>query len=298
MNSTAGYSVAVKKPGPETVPSIDYFRLLMLLPILIMAALTVYGLAQEVWAQEAASYGPLVAVTCGAMLLLRLRERLQGRPSGWLALLLAMVSAMLFALGYSMQILLFQVIAVVIGLAAWILGSYGGNTLLRCLLPLLLLLFVAPLPAGLVAALTMPMKILISYLTEELLFVLGYPIARDGVMLQIGQYQLLVADACAGLQTLFSLEALGLLYVNIVSSTSFMRNLLMSVLIVPVSIIANLLRVIALVLITYYWGDAAGQGFLHDFAGIFLFVVALLLIIFVDYLVRKFAVKDKRRVVA
>lgn len=298
MNASAGYSVAAKKPEPGAVPSVDYFRLLMLLPILAMAALTVYGLAQEVWAQEAASYGPLVAVTCGAMLLLRLREGVQGRPNWWLALFLAMTSALLFALGYSMQILLFQVIAVVLGLAAWIIGSYGSKALLRCLLPLLLLLFVAPLPAGLVAALTMPMKILISYLTEELLFILGYPIARDGVMLQIGQYQLLVADACAGLQTLFSLEALGLLYVNIVSSTSLMRNLLMSVLIVPVSIIANLLRVIALVLITYYWGDAAGQGFLHDFAGMFLFIVALLLIIFVDYLVRKFAVKDKRRVAA
>jgi hypothetical protein len=44
----------------------------------------------------------------------------------------------------------------------------------------------------------------------------GYPVSRSGVILQVGQYQLLVGDACAGLQTLFVLEAMGLLYLNLV----------------------------------------------------------------------------------
>ena len=94
-------------------------------------------------------------------------------------------------------------------------------------------------------------------------------------MLQIGQYQLLVADACAGLQTLLTLEALGLFYLNVVRHTSAVRNVALALLIVPISFSANVIRVIALTLVTYYFGDAAGQGFLHGFAGMVLFLTAL-----------------------
>ena len=77
---------------------------------------------------------------------------------------------------------------------------------------LFFMLFMIPLPGFIVDALTQPMKMAVSWAAENILFAVGYPIARSGVILQIGQYQLLVADACAGLHTLFTLEALGLLY--------------------------------------------------------------------------------------
>jgi exosortase len=135
------------------------------------------------------------------------------------------------------------------------------------------------------------MKMAVSYATEHLLYWVGYPIARTGVILQIGQYQLMVADACAGLQTLLTLESLGLFYLNVVRHTSPVRNVVLALLIIPISFTANVIRVIALTLITYYFGDAAGQGFLHGFAGMVLFVSALLLIISVDsvlqYLVKQ-----------
>ena len=101
-------------------------------------------------------------------------------------------------------------------------------------------------------------------------------------MLQIGQYQLLVADACAGLQTLLTLEALGLFYLNLMRHPSAFRNIGLAILIIPISFAANVIRVITLTLITYYFGDAAGQGFLHGFAGMVLFVTALVLILAVD----------------
>jgi exosortase B len=126
------------------------------------------------------------------------------------------------------------------------------------------------------------MKMAVSYMAENILFSVGYPIARSGVILQIGQYKLLVADACAGLHTLFTLEALGLLYLNIVRHDALFRNVALAILIVPISFAANVIRVITLTLITYHFGDEAGQGFLHGFAGMVLFLSALLLIIGVD----------------
>jgi exosortase len=135
-----------------------------------------------------------------------------------------------------------------------------------------------------VDAMTQPLKIAVSVATEQLLYFFGYPIARSGVILYIGQYQLLVADACAGLHSLFTLEALGLLYMNLVGHQSVSRNAMLAALIVPISFTSNVVRVITLTLITYYMGDAAGQGFLHGFAGILLFLSALSLIIGVDTL--------------
>ena len=129
---------------------------------------------------------------------------------------------------------------------------------------------------------TMPMKMAVSYVAELILYGAGYPIARSGVILQIGQYKLLVADACAGLHTLFTLEALGLLYLNLVRHDSLLRNVALAILIVPISFCANVIRVMTLTLVTYHFGDAAGQGFLHGFAGMVLFLSALLLIIGTD----------------
>src|SRR5690606_5077150 len=133
--------------------------------------------------------------------------------------------------------------------------------------PLFFLLFMVPLPGALVQAITLPLKAVVSYVSEHLLYWAGYPIGRTGVTLTIGQYQLLVADACSGLNSLFTLEALGLLYMNVMRYTSKARNVVLAVMIVPISFVSNVTRVIALVLITYYYGDEVGQGFAHNFAG-------------------------------
>jgi exosortase B len=148
------------------------------------------------------------------------------------------------------------------------------------------MLFMVPLPGSLVDTVTAPMKLLVSIGSEWLLHLAGYPVSRSGVVLGIGQYQLLVADACAGLNSLFTLEALGLLYMNVMRHSSVVRNAVLATLIVPISFVANVIRVVVLALVTYYFGDAAGQGFVHGFSGIVLFLTALMLIIGLDSLLR------------
>jgi len=160
-----------------------------------------------------------------------------------------------------------------------LLLSCGRQALKAMWFPLFFIIFMLPLP---LASITMPMKMAVSYVTETILFWFDYPIARSGVVLQIGQYQLLVADACAGMHTLISLEALGLLYLNLVKHDSLMRNITLGILIIPISFTANVVRVMALTLITYYFGDEVGQGFVHGFAGMFLFIIALIFILAVD----------------
>lgn len=102
------------------------------------------------------------------------------------------------------------------------------------------------------------------------------------VVLTVGPYQLLVADACAGLNSMFTLEALGMLYMKLMNYTSVGRNITLALLLVPISFVANVVRVMILVLVTYHMGDEAGQGFIHGFAGMVLFMVALMLMLVVD----------------
>lgn len=246
---------------------------------------TVYDLATTVWSTDEQGHGPIVLGVALWLMVRNWRAMLAVRsgPSaaGWPLLAIGLAC---YLLGRSQQILLFEVgavLPVVIGLG---LLLFGAAAVKRQWFALFFLLFLMPLPGLVVETLTMPMKMAVSVAAEQVLFWLGYPISRSGVILQIGQYQLLVADACAGLHTLFTLEALGLLYLNVVRRHSVARNVALAVLIVPISFGANTIRVITLALITYYFGDEAGQGFLHGFAGIVLFVSALLLIIGVDSL--------------
>jgi exosortase B len=202
-----------------------------------------------------------------------------GSWSGWPVLALGLAAHLL---GRSQHILMFEVGSIILVLAAVLLIKFGARALRVLWFPFFFMLFMVPLPAEFVAAVTMPMKMAVSWATEHLLFAAGYPMSRSGVILQIGQYQLLVADACAGLQTLLTLEALGLFYLNLMRHPSAFRNIGLALFIIPISFSANVIRVMVLTLITYYFGDAAGQGFLHGFAGMVLFITALVLILSVD----------------
>jgi exosortase B len=253
--------------------------------MLVMYGPTFYELANGLWSTEGYAHGPIILLLSlwlmgkqwPAMSSVSLTKA--GSIIGWL---FAIFGLLFYILGRSQGMQMLEIASFILMLASIVLIVWGPSALKAQWFPFFFMLFMVPLPSAVVGALTLPMKMAVSYVTENVLFFVGYPIARTGVILQIGQYQLLVADACAGLQTLLTLEALGLFYLNIVKHTSAFRNIGLAILIIPISFSANVVRVITLTLITYHFGDAAGQGFLHGFAGMVLFVTALLLIIGVD----------------
>jgi exosortase B len=251
----------------------------------VLFAPTFYDLFTGAWISQEQGHGPIIYGLALWLIYRRWPEVLAATTPprahwlGWPVLLLGLAAHLL---GRSQHILMFEVASIPLVMAAVLLIKRGARALALLWFPFFFMLFMIPLPAEFVAAVTMPMKMAVSWATEHLLFAAGYPIARTGVILQIGQYQLLVADACAGLQTLLTLEALGLFYLNLMRHPSAFRNIGLALFIVPISFSANVIRVMALTLITYYFGDAAGQGFLHGFAGMVLFLTALVLILSVD----------------
>ena len=250
---------------------------------------TVYDLYRTVWSGEDQGHGPIV-LALSIWLLWRKWPDIVSvdhiAPKPVLGLALAGLAGLVYALGRSQHIALLEFGSLIPVLMGIVLALRGPARLKSIWFPLFFMLFMMPLPGALVDMLTQPMKMAVSYAAEHVLYSMGYPVARTGVILQIGPYQLLVADACAGLHTLFTLEALGLLYLNIVRTASVLRNAGLAILIVPISFGANVIRVVVLSLVTYHLGDEAGQGFLHGFAGMVLFLSALALITFFDSMLR------------
>jgi exosortase B len=266
--------------------------LVVLAGLAMLCVPTVMELSQTLWRQEEHAHGPIVLAVAVWLLWTRARElSQQSTPSsssgaGWPVLLLSLV---VYIVGRAFSIMFLEISGVILAIAAAVLLMEGRATLKVVWFPLFFMAFAVPLPGPIVDTLTTPMKHAVSAVTESILFALGYPIARSGVVLKVGQYQLLVADACAGLQTLLTLEAMGLLYLNLVRHASLFRNVALALLIIPISFFANVTRVVTLTLITFHFGDEAGQGFLHGFAGMVLFLAGLVLVVFADSALRVIA---------
>ena len=264
---------------------------LLVAALAVLYGPTFYDLFHGAWSSDANAHGPIVLVVASWFLIHKARLvaaepnlRLQPSPlAGWLFL---GFGGLCYAVGRSQALISLELGSLVLVMVGGVLLLFGGAVAKRLWFAFFFMLFMVPLPGSLVDTITAPMKMLVSIGAEWVLHTAGYPVARAGVVLSIGQYQLLVADACAGLNSLFTLEALGLLYMNVMRHSSVVRNVTLAVLIVPISFCANVIRVVVLALVTYHWGDAAGQGFLHDFSGIVLFMSALMLIISLDSLLR------------
>ena len=241
-------------------------------------------LARTIWATDEQGHGPII-LALSVWLLYTKRHELAAAPVrplpvfGWFLLVFALL---LYALGRSQDIIMFAITSQILLLIACLLIFKGAHALRLAWFPLFFMLFMVPLPEALVAAVTAPLKLAVSAVASNLLYYIGYPVGRSGVTMTVGPYQLLVADACAGLNSMFTLEALGMLYMNLMRYTNPARNIALALLLIPTAFVANIVRVCILVLVTYHFGDEAGQGFVHGFAGMVLFIVALGLMLVLD----------------
>jgi exosortase B len=245
---------------------------------------TYWDLAGTIWRTDEQFHGAIFLVVV-AWLIWDQRQAVNAAPPAPRPLAggaLFGFGLLLYIVGRSQDILMFEVGSQIPVLAGALLILHGGRALRALWFPIIYFAFMVPLPGILVDAITGPLKQWVSILAENILYTLGYPVARSGVTLSIGPYQMLVADACSGLNSMFSLSALGLLYMYLMARKSWLHNGIMAASILPIAFAANIVRVIVLVLFTYHLGDEAGQGFLHGTAGMVLIITALLFFFLLD----------------
>jgi exosortase B len=202
------------------------------------------------------------------------------------------IGLLLYVAGHPQKVLAIETLAQIPIAMAICLALRGWQGLKVMWFPIFFLVFLIPIPGSIVDQITGPMKMGVSVVAEWVLHNADYPVGRSGVMITIGQYNLLVADACAGINSIFALEAVGVFYLSLLTEARMGRKLALAALIIPISFVANVFRVCALILVTYYFGDEVAQGFIHNFAGIFLFTVATALVIGTDMVICKITNKQ------
>ena len=236
-----------------------------------------WAAARGIWKSDDQAHGAIVLAVV-LWLFWSLKEdiatsEVQGSPVlGWTIFLSGLVA---YVIGRTVGISVLEFGSQSLVVAGLLVLTRGPQALHVAWFPIFYLLFMVPLPGIFVDAVTGPLKGWISSIVVNVLYAAGYPIARSGVTIMIGPYQMLVADACSGLHSMFSLSALGMLFMYIMARRSVIHNAFMLASMLPISFAANILRVMILVLVTYHLGDETGQGFLHGLAGMVLMLVAL-----------------------
>ena len=258
---------------------------------------TLVALARGPWSTEAGVHGPLVLATGLWLIARRMPEIVALMRPGSVAITAGLLAVAIPAYAFGRA---FDFISVEVAAAGLILVAaayaYAGAAVVRLMwFPIFYLAFMVPIPGWVLDKVTQPLKLFVTEAVVMMLTPFGYPIAHVGVTIYVATYQLLVEDACAGLNSLVSLSSIGLFYVYILRNSNWRYSLLLLALVIPIAIAANIVRVIILVLITYHFGDAAAQGYLHKGAGMVTFTSALLFIFLIDALakpVRDYLARD------
>lgn len=282
-------------PTPPAVP-LTWQTLLLVGGLLAVIVPTMLYVAESTWSGEQGTHGPIILAT-GLWLIWQGRGEAMAvveRAPAWKVAILFAVLAPFYFLTRVTQIVELEGYAMYALVLAAIYGVIGFRAMRTLAFPLIYLFFAFPPPETVIYTTTLPIKVAISTAAVAILQFFGFPIGGTGVMIQIGQYQLLVAAACSGLNSIVSLSAITLFYIYLMHRGQHRIQLILMAFVLPVAIAANFIRVMILILLTYYGGEAAAQGFLHDLAGITMFLLALGLIMLVDrVLVRSIARKNQ-----
>lgn len=289
-------SSLVKVAAPDSGWRITPANIILAIGIAVLVLPTMFQVARDSWSTEQGGHGPLVLATGLWAVWRELKGKaVETRPGNLLlGSLLLGICLGVFIVARITGILEVEAFAMYGALISGVYLMQGPKLLRAIWFPLVYLAFTLPPPDSVVAAVTQPIKIAISTWAVTLLHALGYPIASSGVTIQIGQYQLLVAAACAGLNSIVTLTALCLFYVYLRHRSDPVAFIVIALAAIPVAVVSNFIRVLVLILMTFHLGDAVAQGFMHDFAGLLMFSVALATIFAVDRLAAPLLGRKKR----
>ncbi len=292
-DAIAGAAPDTSGAGPLRWPFRAWI-IILAIGLATMAIPTFQSIAQVSWSTEQGGHGPIV-LAIAIWLLVRAWSAMAacarpGSPAIGAALLVPALA--LYFVARVIGSIVIESAALYLSAVAMLYLFIGRAAMRAGWFPIVYFLFVLPPPGSFVAAATQPLRLGISEWAVTILAGFGYPVARTGLHIVAGQYNLEVKAACGGLNSMISLTAMGLFYAWIRHSASLTYNLFLFASIIVMAILANLIRVILLILITWYLGDHAAQGFLHDFAGLTMVAVAMGGVILVDELMSRRRVRS------
>ena len=250
----------------------------------VLAVPTMVHLAQEFWSIETGGHGPVVLAT-GLWLLARLRGRiaLAAKPGNLFFAVFVLTGSLV---GYILARITGMLGVECLGMFGALLAIFylynGWSATKLTWFPLLYLLFMFPLPETLILPVSHALKLFLSTMAVRLFSLFGYQIGQGGVVIYVDQYELLIATACSGMNSLIGLGVIGIFYAYMRYDGNLKASWPLLIAIAPIAIVSNFIRVCVLIWVTHTFGDRVAQIYIHDIAGVLVFAVAVLGLLGVD----------------
>lgn len=245
------------------------------------------GLVAQWASDDNYSHGFLIPFLSGYFLYERKQALAEMEARGsWTGLVVVVLSLLLFLAG-SLTIELFSTrLSLVLLLCGATLFLFGGSVFRAASLPLLYLLFMVPLPYILYDAVSFPLKLFMTRVSVVVMQLIGISVLREGNILLFPNLTLEVADACSGLRSLMTLFALSVAFAFLFHGKNWQR-LVLVFLAIPVAVVTNIFRVVATGALSQKFGESVATGFFHEFAGLTVFALALTLLGFSSWLMKR-----------
>ena len=168
-----------------------------------------------------------------------------------------------------------SIILVLLGI---VLFLYGWELTKKLFIPILYLIFMVPLPSIIWNKISFPLALFASTISANVIDLMGMTILREGNVLTLPNITLQVVDACSGLRSLITLLALSAL-IAYFSDHKNIKRIIIFLSAVPIAILCNLLRLTLTAILARKFGASVAHGFIHDFSGIFVFILGLAILL-------------------
>ena len=232
---------------------------------------------------EEYSHGPLIPLISGFLIWQRRFDLAQIASTrdvraGWMGAGIIVFGLLLNGIGLLATLNVIQQYALVIVIYGIVVSLFGPAALRLLLAPLLLLWTMIPLPNFFLNGLSLNLKLLSSQLGVAFIHFVGISVFLQGNVIDLGSYQLQVADACSGLRYLFPLLTLGFVMATFFNA-AFWKRAVLFLSAIPLTILMNSFRIGTIGVMVDRWGPSMAEGFLHEFQGWAVFMLCGLLMV-------------------
>ena len=233
----------------------------------------------EIWLEDGNySHGFLVPIVIGYFIWLK-REELRRTPLKpfWPAAVLVLVSGLMLLAGQLAIHRFTQHFALFCMIYSLTLMVAGWRWFKILFFPMLFLVFMFPLPQFARRTITGPLQLLSSYVSVNFLQLLNYPIYREGNVLYLADTTLSVAEACSGLRSIMALMFSSAV-IGYMTFTKKWKTIIPMLFAFPVAVFLNWIRITGTVVLADTWGTEKAIKFFHDFSGVVVILVSIVII--------------------
>lgn len=231
-------------------------------------------LIQKWWVSEDYSHAFFVVPIIGFIVWQKRIHFTENPASNFPGLVLVILSLLYYLAALQIQVPTLIFLSFIFFFLGCIVFIAGTKSVKHFLLPILLMVMIIPIPNQILSAITGSLQLFISEGAEYVIRLFSVPMLREGNVLHLPNRSFQVIDACSGIRSLISMTTLSVIigYFTLSRNASKVVLFLFSI---PVALLMNLVRVLAVVLLFHFFGLDLTEGTLHTSAGMLLFLAGL-----------------------